>query len=140
MTRPLLFGLLSAVAALAAGCGPVQYITKVGDASNAHAQAEREDAQNSAPYEFTAASEYLKKAREEAGRSQFDTAVAYSARAEEMSHKARAISRENRVQGKTADKTAEKSPAAVADPFGAGDAPEAAEEPAPVRNRRGRQK
>jgi len=125
VTRPHLFGLLSAAAALAAACGPVQYIAKVGDASNAHAQAQREGAKNGAPYEFTAASEYLTKAREEAGRSQFDSAVAYSSQSEEMSHRARALSRESLVQ---------RAPTAASN-----DSP-VPESTTPVRKRRGQQR
>jgi Domain of unknown function (DUF4398) len=136
VSRPYLFGLLSVVAVHAAGCGPVQYIAKVGDASNAHAQAEREGAKNGAPYEFTAAAEYLSKAREEAGRSQFDSAVAYSSRSEEMSHKARALSRENRAQGNPKKDTSEVTPG----PTAASDDSPPLGSSAPGRKRRGRQR
>ncbi len=136
VSRPYLFGLLSVVAAFAAGCGPVQYVAKVGDASTAHAQAQREGAKNDAPYEFTAATEYLKKAREEAGRSQFDSAVAYSSRSEEMSHKARALSRENFTQSKLKKQTPDPTP----EPTAASDESPPPESTAPGRRRRGRQR
>lgn len=80
------------------GCGPVEYVAQVGSrASNALAQARREKADQLAPYEYTAAGEYLKKAREEAGRSQFEAALDYGKRAEELADRARALSRERKA-------------------------------------------
>ncbi|MCG5055833.1 MAG: hypothetical protein KA712_22985 [Myxococcales bacterium] len=70
MSRPRLVAALALVVALPVGCGPVEYLAQVGGRASASlAQARREKADELAPYEYTAlAAEYLKKAREEAGR------------------------------------------------------------------------
>lgn len=84
--------------ALPLGCGPVEYVAQVGGrASSSLAQARREKADELAPYEYTAAGEYLKKAREEAGRSQFQTALEYGKIAEEMADRSRALARERKA-------------------------------------------
>jgi hypothetical protein len=58
------------LAALVTGCGPVEYVSQVSRrATTALAQARNEGAERLAPYEYTAASEYLNKAREEAARA-----------------------------------------------------------------------
>ena len=44
-----------------------------------------------APYEYTAAEEYLHKAREEAGYAQYQDAIEFGRKAEELAHRARAI-------------------------------------------------
>jgi hypothetical protein len=77
------------------GCGPVEYLNQVSSrASNALMLAQREDAGRYAPYEFTKASEYYRKAREEAGHSAYQAAIDYGRKCEELATKARAIARE----------------------------------------------
>ena len=50
------------------GCGPVEYISQVGNrAASAVSSAKLAQADRYAPYEYTAAEEYLHKAREEGG-------------------------------------------------------------------------
>jgi hypothetical protein len=74
------------------GCGPIEYLNQVGyRAAGAVAAAKRAEAERYAPFEFTAAQEYLHKAREEAGYSQYETSIEYGRRAEEMANRARAI-------------------------------------------------
>jgi hypothetical protein len=86
---------LSAMALLPVGCGPVEYLGQVSSrASRALAQAELADAEHLAPYEYIQAREYLRKAREEAGRSAFENAANYGRRCEEMAGRARALARE----------------------------------------------
>jgi len=98
VSRPCLVAALLLGMVLPIGCGPVEYIAQVGGrASSSLAQARREKADELAPYEYTAAGEYLKKAREEAGRSQFQTALEYGKIAEEMADRARALSRERKA-------------------------------------------
>ena len=93
-----LVGALALGSMLAFGCGPVEYVAQVGGrASSALAQARREKADVLAPYEYTGAGEYLKKSKEEAGRSQFQTALEYGKRAEELANRARALSRERKA-------------------------------------------
>jgi hypothetical protein len=76
----------------AGGCGPIEYLNQVGyKAAGAVAAAKRAQADRYAPFEYTAAEEYLHKAREEAGYSQYETSLQYGRQAEEMANRARAI-------------------------------------------------
>lgn len=77
---------------LALGCGPVEYINQVGNrAASAVSAAKLASAERYAPYEYTAAQEYLHKAREEAGYAQYEDAIDYGHKAEELADRARAI-------------------------------------------------
>ena len=80
---------------LAAGlsaCGPVEYVREVnGNAATAVERAKEANAEQAAPYEYTAAVQYLKKAREEGSYSEYQTAVEYGRRAAELARRARAI-------------------------------------------------
>ena len=69
--RSLAFTILILGGALTAACGPVVSGVSVLDASHALAEADAAGAKQNALYEYTAASEYLKKAREEAAYSDF---------------------------------------------------------------------
>lgn len=93
-----LFALL-ALALPAAGCGPIEYVNQVSSkAASAVAAAKAVRADRHAPYEYTAAEEYLHKAREEAGHSAFQVAIDYGRKAEELADKARALSLEKSGQ------------------------------------------
>ena len=84
------------------GCGPVEYLAQVsGRASAALAQAHRAGGDAHAPYEYTMASEYLRKAREDAGRSHYQTSLDYGRKAEEFAHRALAITREKNAKKNT---------------------------------------
>ena len=75
------------------GCGPVEYISQVGNkAASAVSSAKLAQADRYAPYEYTAAEEYLHKAREEAGYAEYQDAIEYGRRAEELANRARAVS------------------------------------------------
>lgn len=88
-------GALAVGVLVAGGCGPIEYLSQVrGRAALAMVQAERQGAPRLAPYEYTAASEYLRKAREEAGRSSFQLAIEYGRRSEELANRAAGIARE----------------------------------------------
>ena len=77
------------------GCGPFQYFGQVsGNATLALARAERESAAKLAPYEYTKARAYLRKSREEASESSFETAIDYGRRAEALALRAQVVSRE----------------------------------------------
>ena len=74
------------------GCGPVEYINQVGNkAASAVSAAKLASAERYAPYEYTAAEEYLHKAREEAGHAEYGDAIEYGRKAEELANRARAI-------------------------------------------------
>jgi len=71
-------------------CGPVEYLTQVTRrASSAVEAARAAGADRLAPYEYTSAVEYLHKAREEASAAQFQPAIRFGHKAEEMAEKAR---------------------------------------------------
>src|SRR6478736_4461718 len=75
------------------GCGPVEYISQVGNrAASAVSSAKLAQADRYAPYEYTAAEEYLHKAREEAGHAEYQDAIEYGRRSEDLANRARAIS------------------------------------------------
>lgn len=77
---------------LASGCGPVEYINQVGNkAASAVSAAKLAQSDRYAPYEYTAAEEYLHKAREEAGHAEYEDAIEYGRKAEELANRARAI-------------------------------------------------
>jgi len=84
---------LAAAAALSgSGCGPIEYINQVGNkAASAVSAAKLASADRYAPYEYTAAEEYLHKAREEAGHAEYQDSIEYGRRSEELANRARAI-------------------------------------------------
>src|SRR5450432_3894328 len=74
------------------GCGPIEYINQVGvKAAGAVSAAKLAQADRYAPYEYTAAEEYLHKAREEAAYAEYEDAIEFGRKAEEMANKGRAI-------------------------------------------------
>ena len=78
--------------ACGAACGPVEYINQVTRHASAEVAAARSaGADKYAPYEYTAAREYLHKAREEAGYADYQAAIRFGKKAEEMAKKAREI-------------------------------------------------
>jgi len=83
---------LAPVIAVIPACGPIEYINQVGNrAASAVSAAKLASAERYAPYEYTAAEEYLHKAREEAGHSEYQDAIEYGRRSEELANRARAI-------------------------------------------------
>jgi hypothetical protein len=84
--------LTSVAAASLSGCGPIEYINQVGiKAASAVSAAKLAQGDRYAPYEYTAAEEYLHKAREEAGYAEYQDSIEYGRKAEELANRARAI-------------------------------------------------
>jgi hypothetical protein len=83
--------LLLALPALAvlAGCGPIQSTAALIDADVAVEAARAAGAPQSSPYEFHGAELYLQKAREVSGRSQYEAATKFAARARDLAGAAR---------------------------------------------------
>ncbi|HEY2902165.1 MAG TPA: hypothetical protein VGL59_16405 [Polyangia bacterium] len=123
--RALAFGAALAVPC-ATGCGPIEYLNTSAKAGAALAAAKQADAEHLAPYEYTAAAEYLHKAREEAGYSQYQQSIEFGHRAEAMAGQARALS-VAKAQEKNAPVAAPEAPApalpAVAPPAAAAPPP-----------------
>jgi hypothetical protein len=78
----------------AAGCGPIEYITIVTfEASRSVAAAKGVHADRLAPYEYTAAIEYLHKARELGGYSRYHQSVEFGRKARDFGHQAFELAR-----------------------------------------------
>lgn len=73
-----------------AGCAPISSTASVLKADLALTAAETAGAKQHAPYEYTAASEYLSKAREEAGYSHFAASVTFADKAVKLADDAKA--------------------------------------------------
>jgi hypothetical protein len=113
---------------IASGCGPIEYLNQVGSkAASAVAAAKLAQADRYAPYEYTAAEEYLHKAREEAGYAQYQDSIEYGRKAEELAQRARAIAI-NKLSQPTASAPATGAPvpAAAAVPAAPGEPPSSA--------------
>jgi hypothetical protein len=75
------------------GCGPVEYVNQVTRRASAQvAAAHAAGADEYAPYEITAAEAFLQKSREEAAYADFQAAIRFGRRAEELARKAVEIS------------------------------------------------
>lgn len=97
MRRPegLLFAVLLIAAGVAMGCGPGRYLANTpGVAAKEVARAEKLDALRHAPYELTAAQEYLHKSRELAGYARYQEAVRYAREATRLAQAAQAMAKE----------------------------------------------
>ena len=83
--------LLLALPALAvlAGCGPIQSTAALIDADVAIEAARAAGAPQTSPYEFNGAEVYLQKAREVSGRSQYEAATKFAAKARDLAREAR---------------------------------------------------
>lgn len=81
---------LAAVVSAAVGCGPIEYVSEVHHASDAVDTARAAHADQSAPYWWTRATEYLAKAREVAAYADFQGANRFSRLATEAAEKATA--------------------------------------------------
>ena len=91
-------------------CGPVEYINQVGNkAASAVSAAKLASAERYAPYEYTAAEEYLHKAREEAGHAEYQDAIEYGRKAEDLANRARAITAERMAKENAATTYVPKS-------------------------------
>ena len=80
--------LLATVVGLALCCGPVESTMIIVEADTALHNAKTADAANKSPYEYTAAEQYLHKAREMWGTSDFEYSIDYATKARDLSLKA----------------------------------------------------
>jgi len=83
------------VAIALGGCGPIEYISTVTfEASKAVQEAKASRAPELAPYEYTAAVEYLHKAREVGGYARYHEAIEFGKKARDYGHEAVKLARE----------------------------------------------
>ncbi len=88
--RTLAFGALTAlVTTTATGCGPILSTYLILSAQAEIDGAEAAEAEEYAPYHYTAANEYIAKAREEQGYADFGPAVEYAWKAKDHAEMAR---------------------------------------------------
>lgn len=93
------------MAAAAAGCGPIEYLSQVADrAASAVAAARQAQADRYAPYELTAAEAYLHKAREEGAYAQYQDAIEFGRKSEQMANRARAMAVERASEARARER------------------------------------
>jgi hypothetical protein len=79
---------------LLSGCGNAIYAVQVSSASSRLEEARELRAEELAPYEYTMATEHLRKARSEAAEADYGDAIVFAEVCEEYSEKAIRISQE----------------------------------------------
>jgi len=77
------------VVAVWSACGPVESTAIIIEADTALHNAKTAGGQQKAPYEYTAAEQYLHKAREKWGKSDFEYAIDYATLARDLAKTAR---------------------------------------------------
>lgn len=102
---------LAGVAGLAWGCGPTQSTALIMDADVLLQAATTADAEKLAPFEWTGAREYLHKAREEQGYSDYETAIDFADKAKKLAGEAK-----SKAMAAKADGALPSSPTAASKP------------------------
>jgi hypothetical protein len=97
MASRLLPLLLTVLAALPA-CGPVAATSRVVDARAEVEAALAAGADTWAPYEYTKAQIYLRKAKELEGRSDYQQSMVFAGEAEEMATRALEVAKKNKAK------------------------------------------
>ncbi len=83
------FSLISVLVLVGLGCGPVQSTSYLIDAETMMEAAKTAQADKLAPFEWTSATLYLHKSKEEVGYSDYEQAVDYAKKAVDYATKAR---------------------------------------------------
>jgi hypothetical protein len=84
---------------LSLGCGPIVYLRDISPrAAAALRQAKEDRAEQLAPYEYTKASLYYDKAREETGHAYYQNAVDWGRRSLDCSTRASALARSTQAK------------------------------------------
>ena len=85
----LIAALLVALLVISFGCGPVESTSLIVQSDTALQGAKTADAEKKSPYEYYAAEQYLHKAREKWGTSDFEYSIDYAKDARDLAKKAR---------------------------------------------------
>ena len=88
-----------AAAMLLSACGPITATTTIAEATVAVGAADGVEAEKYAVYEYTSALEYLRKAREEEGYSDYQAAIDLAKKAKEYAEEARTRAMNNPERG-----------------------------------------
>lgn len=96
---------LLAGAVLGISCGPIQSTAVLLDAENMLEAARTAQAEKQAPYEWTAASLYFAKSKEEVGKSEYEAAVGYGKKALDYATRARDAALKNGRRGESSGAT-----------------------------------
>ncbi len=79
--------MMAAILTVASGCGPIISTSLIVDAEAKLAAAKAAEAEQYAPYEYTAAEQYLHKAHEELGYADYGPAIDYAYKAADAAEK-----------------------------------------------------
>ncbi len=92
----LIAALLAVLLVISLGCGPVESTSLIVQSDTALQGAKTADSEKKSPYEYYAAEQYLHKAREKWGTSDFEYAIDYAKDARDLAKKAseRSLKRE----------------------------------------------
>ena len=112
---------LSGALLIGTGCGPIQATQRVSEAEVAVMQARMAGSDSTAPYEFFVATEFLYKAKEEWGYSDFEASLHYATVAKRSAEEALRKTEEDPWMGSPAAKEdiLDTEPKGKADPDGA---------------------
>jgi hypothetical protein len=102
---------LACGALLLGACGPIEYIANVPlEAAGLVGEAKHVHGEKYAPYEMTAANEYLHKSRELAGFARFHSSVEFARKATRLAQEAKKISQDKAAMP---DQQGDETPAAA---------------------------
>lgn len=108
--------LTCAALAAAAGCGAVSASTALNEAGRDLREAQQQQADKFAPYHYTRAETYLRKAKELNGMGQYQVAGEYARVSQEASTKSLEVARVNKEQAARREKFAPKKTGSDAPP------------------------
>jgi hypothetical protein len=94
------------------GCGPIVSTSMIMDAEAKLAAAKAAEAERYAPYEYTAAEEYLHKAHEEVGYADYGPAIDYAYKAAEAAERGTKRASDEKAKFLDAPPDAPQAPAA----------------------------
>lgn len=98
---------------IASGCGPVRSTQAISEAETEFERARVAQAHDKAPYEYHSARQYLHKAKEEWGYSEFQAAIDFAEQAERAAESARRKAKEDPwedpVEGRNGEEADEPS-------------------------------
>jgi hypothetical protein len=108
------FAVLGALVSSTTGCGPILSASFVVDAEAKLAAAKASQADTNAIYEYTAAEQYLQKAREELGYADYGPAIDYAFKAADLAQQGAERAREIRSRHLEEAEAAANGPASDA--------------------------